>query len=137
MLVISTFMIKMLYSSKKVDQKISIFNNFEYPQGLIRLSTLLEHLKKFIFKIKIIVTCIERSILVSQRREHGVLGSVTCVLLYENIFFDHHFKAEASIIILQISSRQLLLWRSTKFLKKGFKNRWFFCRNFQHICLII
>ena len=39
--------------------------------------------------------------------------------------------------ILQISSRQLLLWTSTKSLKNGFKNRWFFCKKFQHVCLII
>ena len=138
MLVISTFPIKMLDSSRKGDQKISIFNKFEPTQGWISFSTLLEHPKKLIFKVKIIITCILRSILLFQRREHGVLGSVTYVLLHEVDFFRLAFESRGfKHYILQISSRQLLLWTSTEFLKNGFKNRWFFCKKFQHVCLII
>ena len=93
------FVIKMLGLSFKRGQKISIFNKFDHTLEWIRFSPFLEHFKKFIFQIKIIIKWIRRSFLVSLRRERGVLGYATWVLLYESIFFDHHWKAEASIII--------------------------------------
>ena len=98
-------------------------------QRWIRLSALLEHHTKFILKIKIKVTCILRSILVSQRREPGVLGPVTCVLLYESIFFVHHSKAEASIIISCKFHRVSFFYEQTpNFWKKGWKFDDFFAK---------
>ena len=133
MLVISTFFIKMLGSSLKRGQKISIFNKFDPTQEWIRFSTLLEHSesKKFIFQIKIIKTWIQSSFLVSQRRERGVLGYVTSVLLYENIFFDHHLKAQASIIISFKLHRVSFFWEEApNFWKKGSKIDDFFAKIF-------
>ena len=131
MLVISTFFIKMLGSSLKRGQKISIFNKFDPTQEWIRFGTLLEHLKKFIFQIKIIKKWIQSSFLVSQRRERGVLGYVTCVLLYENIFFDHHLKAEAStIIFFKLHRVSFFCEEAPTFWKKGSKIDDFFAKIF-------
>ena len=122
---------KCLIQVEKAIRKYQFFNKFEPTQGWISFSTLLEHPKKLIFKVKIIITCILRSILVFQRREHGVLGSVTYVLIYENIFFDYHLKGEAlNIISCKLHRVSFFYEQAPNFWKRGWKIIDFFPKMF-------
>ena len=122
---------KCLIQVEKAIRKYQFFNKFEPTQGWISFSTLLEHPKKLIFKVKIIITCILRSILVFQKREHGVLWSVTYVLIYENIFFGYYLKAEASNIISCKFPRVSFFYeQAPNFWKMGSKIDDFFAKNF-------
>ena len=55
--------------------------------------------RRRILSMEAYVIKIENLPFFSGEKTDMLIGSVTCVLLDENIFFEHHWKAEASVII--------------------------------------
>ena len=138
MLVISTFIIKMLYSSKKMRSENINFQKLWNSSRINKVMRTLRTSQEVHFSNK-------NNSNMYLKVNFGVPETRTrrsriCHLrsTWRKYFFRPPFESAGfSYYILQISSRQVLFWRSAKLLKKVLKNRWFLCKNFQHFCLII
>ena len=130
MLVISTFPENMLDWRKKGSDIINFSTNLNLLKDELGLAHYYNISRSLFFKVKMIITCILRPISEFQRRELGVLGSVTCVLHNENIFSATILKRRLRSLYPANFMASASFMKKCQIFQKSVEKSIIFCKNF-------